>query len=136
MADSRKARMLKGIQDAYIAHTDGTGTGLDEEAKKALRDYAGKAPASPAITGRPDPEQEVETQFWEAVNARKPVAGGEPSANPQLPPGMTMDQARKTINPRTGLPYSVSEPEIAGDTPEDKADREMRMRVLQSLKNQ
>jgi hypothetical protein len=76
----------------------------------------------PVAPPKPDPEAAANSQLM-----GKPAM--MPSSNPQLPPGMTMEQARQTVNPATGLPYSIG----SQASPEDQAKYNLKMQYLKKL---
>jgi hypothetical protein len=105
--------------------TDSTG-GLDpnDPMYKDAANNVGNKGWNFNILRKPDPEVDAGRQISDAVNRPDNSAlMGQPVDVPGLPPGMSMDLARKTMNPATGLPYSVGQPAV---------DPEQRLRLDQA----
>jgi hypothetical protein len=92
---------------------------------------------------KPDPERQANQQIKKAVESKDLTGldndlndrlGIKPKA-PVLPQNMSPDMARKTINPATGLPYSVG---AFDDSEQQRRNEqaEMRLKYLQRLSNQ
>jgi hypothetical protein len=84
---------------------------------------------------KPDPEATANSLINAAVNKNQgnmPTSPSMAQMPPGLPAGMTMEQARQTMNPATGLPYSANQ---ASSLSQDDQNLKNAMR-LQWLKQQ
>lgn len=127
MADFRnksKQEKLQDIQDSYINATDG-------QAKLSSR-FSSPGYNKP-IMNKVDPEADANMALVESVNAQNaPVQGAENlSQRMIMVNGQPMDMATaaRTINPETGLPYSVGAQE---SNPEDEKAK-MKMQYLREM---
>lgn len=119
MAD-RRQQMLDAIEKSFI-----NGPSKDKPSSFNPLDYleSGVNPQVEPIT--PDPERDANIQINNAIQRRKQVADQAPEkAVAGLPPGMTMEMARKTINPATGLPYSVGAQQNDEGSEQEKLKRQ------------
>lgn len=97
----------------------------------------------PIAPSKPDPEREANEQIKKAVESRElPELDNELNQRlgiqpkmPSLPQGMSPEMARRTINPATGLPYSIGQ--SSDQEQQNRNDQaEMRLRYLKRLSEQ
>ena len=89
---------------------------------------------------KPDPEMMANAQINGAArpnplsNLSNQLDKIAPTSNsPSLPAGMSPEQARTTINPATGLPYSVASQQSSPEQDDRNAQAAMRLKYLQQM---
>lgn len=100
---------------------------IDPEAE-ANQAFESAVPLPQSLSAVKDRAQSLDSNRIPARNGAMPAPVAAPS---YLPPGMSMEEALRTINPETGLPFSVRPPQLS---PEEEQRREEQRFKLEALR--